>query len=548
MKPSSTPSATSRPPELRLETSTPAKIPEIKPSQKTNSDTAALEPPNPRSETTRQPEQQAAVSTAAKANPNTPQVTPAKEANSNAAEMKPSSTFSAASRPPELRLETSTPAKVPEIKPPQKTNGILRSWNHPPRSETTRQPEPQAAVSTAAKAIPNSPQVTPAKEANSNAAEVKPLLPESEKKREPEAREEANPSAKLTPTSPEVKQEAGNAVEVKPPSQESEATRQPEQTVEAPPELKNDDLPVEQKLEPRNAHVAMVAAPPPAPPGAESVIPTPVKVSGVDTSLTRIYRIGPSDVLDVRLNDSQSPRSTLLTVSPMGLLEHPMLTEPLLVKGFTVEEIGTKIEIELSKRALPDNAKVAVGVRDYASHSILVSGLVKDPGTKFLRREAVPLYVVVADAQPLPEAARVTVARNETSQIYEIDLTQPAEMQLLVRSGDVITLHRNVTQFIYIGGEVKFPGEKMFRRGLTLMQAIIAAEGVNTKSKAAEIARDDGRGFLVGMDFNLKDIKSGKAIDPLLKPGDRIMVLRETGRSHPQIAQTSTSAVESHYF
>ena len=64
----------------------------------------------------------------------------------------------------------------------------------------------------------------------------------------------------------------------------------------------------------------------------------------------------------------------------------------------------------------------------------------------------------------LPEAAKVTVVRNEPSKIFEIDLTQPADMNLLVRSGDVVTLHRNVTQFIYVGGEVKFPGEDVSTR------------------------------------------------------------------------------------
>jgi len=143
-----------------------------------------------------------------------------------------------------------------------------------------------------------------------------------------------------------------------------------------------------------------------------------------------------------------------------------------------------------------------------------------------LRREAVPLYVVVADAQPAPEAARVTVVRNEQHQIYEIDLTQAADMDLLIRHGDVIALQPNVTQFIYIGGEVKNPGEKTFRRGLTLTQAILAAGGVSAKGRVAEIGRDDGRGFLVGTRFSLKGIGSGEAADPILKPGDRIMISR----------------------
>jgi len=226
------------------------------------------------------------------------------------------------------------------------------------------------------------------------------------------------------------------------------------------------------------------------------------------------------------LNDSQGNGSTLFTVTPAGMLEHPMLTEPLPVAGFTVDEISTKIEEDLKKRAVIENPKAIVGVRDYASHTILVSGLVKDSGTKFLRREAIPLYVVVADSQPLPEAARVSLVRNELNQIYEIDLTQAADMNLLVRQGDVITLQPNVTQFIYIGGEVKTPGEKTFRRGLTLTQAILTAGGAAEKAKVASIGRDDSRGFVVETRVSLKEIASGKTADPILKPGDRIVILR----------------------
>lgn len=244
-----------------------------------------------------------------------------------------------------------------------------------------------------------------------------------------------------------------------------------------------------------------------------------------DLPLTKIYRVGPNDVLDVRLNDS-GQQSTLYTVTATGLLEHPLLNEPMSVTGLTVEEIGTRIDEDLRKRAIIEDPKAVVGVRDYGSHAVLVSGLVKDAGTKFLRREAIPLYVVVADAQPLPEAAKVSVLRNESNQIYEIDLNQAADMTFLVRSGDVVTLGPDTTQFVYIGGEVKFPGEKTFRRGLTLMQVILSAGGVGPKAKIAEISRDDGKGFLVPTHFKLKEINSGKAMDPILKPGDRISILR----------------------
>jgi polysaccharide biosynthesis/export protein len=249
-----------------------------------------------------------------------------------------------------------------------------------------------------------------------------------------------------------------------------------------------------------------------------------VNAAANDSALTKIYRVGPNDVLDVRINDSSASQSTLFTITPSGFLEHPLLPEPLQVRGLTVDEISARLESELKRRALNDNPKVTVGVRDYASHTILVSGLVKDSGTKILRREAIPLYVVVADAQPLPEAARITIVRNESNETFEIELGHATEMNLLVRPGDVITLLPNVMQFVYIGGEVKMPGEKTYRRGLTLTQAIIAAGGVTPKAKEARLGRDDGKGFLVVTRYKLKEIESGKVQDPLVKPGDRITI------------------------
>ena len=301
------------------------------------------------------------------------------------------------------------------------------------------------------------------------------------------------------------------------------------------------------KPQPVAEQVAMTAKnPPPAPArtpdkAAEKVAekapekpPEKVSEQAVDTSddvnaaanelpLTKIYRVGPNDVLDIRINDSAA-QSTLFTITASGLLEHPMLAEPLAAGGLTTDEIGSRLESEIKRRALLENPKVSVGVRDYASHTILVSGLVKDSGTKILRREAIPLYVVVADAQPLPEAAHVTVLRNETNQTFDVELAESSEMNLLVRTGDVITLHPNVTQFLYIGGEVKAPGEKTYRRGLTLTQALIAAGGVTPKAKEARLGRDDGKGFLVVTRYKLKEIESGKVQDPAVKPGDRITI------------------------
>lgn len=243
-----------------------------------------------------------------------------------------------------------------------------------------------------------------------------------------------------------------------------------------------------------------------------------------DSGLTKIYRVGPGDVLDVRLTDAVSTEPSLFTITPGGLLDHPDLSAPLHCAGLTIDEITARIESDLKRRPATNRPVVSVAVNEYGSHMILVSGLVKEPGTKIIKREAIPLYVVVADAQPLPEAGSVTVLKHDTRESYVIDLLKTSEMSLLIRPGDVITVQANPAQFFYVEGEVKSPGEKSFRTGLTLTQAIIAAGGLTKNAKQVRLARDNGRGFLVISHYKLKEVNSGKIADPVLQPGDRITI------------------------
>jgi protein involved in polysaccharide export with SLBB domain len=240
-----------------------------------------------------------------------------------------------------------------------------------------------------------------------------------------------------------------------------------------------------------------------------------------DIALTTVYRVGPQDVLEIRLNSSQLQQPTVFKVTRSGLLEHPQLAGPLQVTGLTVEEIRAQIETDLKNHASIENPKALVGVLEYASHSLVVDGLVKNPGTKFLKSEAVPLAVIVAEAQPLPDAGRVAVARNGTH-ILETDLNHTADTRLLVRPGDVVTLQPRIDEFIYVEGKVKFPGEKTYRFGLTLMQAIIMAGDTTSESSVAEIVRHDDEATRTR--FDLKAIQEGKAADPPIKPRDRIIL------------------------
>jgi len=149
-----------------------------------------------------------------------------------------------------------------------------------------------------------------------------------------------------------------------------------------------------------------------------------------------------------------------------------------------------------------------------------VTGLVVNPGTRFLRREMVPLYVVLAESQLRNDGGRVVILRGGTP-MQPHDLSDPATLNLTVQSGDVITVTTRPQEFYYIGGRINYPGQKVFQPGITLLQALLAAGGTGNR---VEISREGADGKLVTIGFTIKQIKSGAVQDPKLQPGDRIEV------------------------
>lgn len=241
--------------------------------------------------------------------------------------------------------------------------------------------------------------------------------------------------------------------------------------------------------------------------------------------LTEIYRVGVGDVLDIRLINSPSNRSTLFTVMPSGAIDLPVAGGSVKVAGLTPDEIQSAIAAELKRRAVEDKAQVSVGVRQYVSHSVTVTGLVVQPGTRYLRREAVPLYVVLAESQLRNDAGRVMIMRAGTDG-ETLQLSDPQTLNVTVQPGDVITVSHKPQEFYYIGGRVNYPGQKNFQAGITLLQAILAAGGTSREENRVEISRAGADGRLATIRYRLREIKAGMVEDPKLLPGDRVEISR----------------------
>jgi protein involved in polysaccharide export with SLBB domain len=241
---------------------------------------------------------------------------------------------------------------------------------------------------------------------------------------------------------------------------------------------------------------------------------------------TDIYRVGVGDVLDIRLLNGRPNNSALFVVLAGGLVEYPLLGDAFTAAGKTTDEIAAHIKTELKRRAILDDAPVVVGVREYASHTVIVSGLVGEPGAQVLRREAMPLYIVIAAARPLPEAGRALITSDSGGRRTEVALDDQAADSILVRPGDVINVLGKQQRFYFIAGRVEAPGQKDFHSGITLTQAILAAGGSLNASKTALVTRQIDNGHLSPSRYDLKEIMTGGAPDPALQPGDRVEVFR----------------------
>jgi polysaccharide export outer membrane protein len=268
-----------------------------------------------------------------------------------------------------------------------------------------------------------------------------------------------------------------------------------------------------------NAAAPNASVNPPAPPAASASAASP----------TALYRVGVGDILDIRLAGGMSKDSTLYTIMSTGMLDYPLAGDPFNAVGLTTDDIGARLSVELKRRGVFDRAQFRISVREYASHTATVSGLVDQPGAKVLRREAVPLYVVLSEANPRAEAGRAVIISRATGRSKTIDLSDSAALNELVSHGDIINITARPQEFFYIGGQINAPGQKDFHPGMTLTQAILASGGVarvaGNKVKVT-VSRQGADGRLVASEFLLNDIETGQVPDPRVQAGDRVEVGR----------------------
>lgn len=256
--------------------------------------------------------------------------------------------------------------------------------------------------------------------------------------------------------------------------------------------------------------------------------PTPeTRAAERPRSPTELYLIGAGDVLLISLKNAPTAVESY-AVRETGMIDFPLAEKDIHVAGLTVEEAQAEIAAWVK---LYSDPKVEVRIREYASHKVSVSGFVDRPGQLSLQREAMPLYVVRAAAGADSRATKVTIRRAGGLKVENLDQNVAGSDNTLIFPGDAVEFTADgranlprAVGYIYVSGSIGSGGQKEFLPGMTLLQAIMGAGGVQGNPKKASIRRRSDTSALALLEYDLRSIRDRKTPDPRLEAGDRIEI------------------------
>ncbi len=245
------------------------------------------------------------------------------------------------------------------------------------------------------------------------------------------------------------------------------------------------------------------------------------------------YFIGADDVLSVSVFGHEDLTRTV-KVSPDGLINYPLIGN-VRADGRTVDEVAEEIRERLAADFLVE-PHVTVSIWEYLSQWVNVMGEVIKPGRYYMTG---PTTLIDAISQAgglkptVGEAILVTrrpeesdpAAAGEPFRFSTASLLSDKEgaADFRMRPGDIVNVL--ASEVIYVSGAVRSPGSYPLARGTTLMRAITLAGGFSREADPSVLVliRQEG-GRRERLSFVVKEIEEQRIADPLLQPGDEVVV------------------------
>jgi polysaccharide biosynthesis/export protein len=204
---------------------------------------------------------------------------------------------------------------------------------------------------------------------------------------------------------------------------------------------------------------------PPARPAASDAVPAPPGDSdneyyqGIYSRFYETYRLGPADVIAIRVTGQPDYSFDNVVVSPVGRIYHPLLGD-VYVANLNVDEVTAKLTASLSQFII--NPKVSVSLIEANSAKIGVIGEVRKPGIVIMSHPMTLLDAIseAGGATEFGKQSNVTLVRmvgegrmvkHEINLKHLLQAKAAPEDNFTMYAGDVIVVGENWRRKILLG-------------------------------------------------------------------------------------------------
>ena len=280
------------------------------------------------------------------------------------------------------------------------------------------------------------------------------------------------------------------------------------------------------------AAAGLAQVPPQTKPQPAAQVPAEVKEA--KDALVRAYRIGPGDLLELKVFEVKELDQTV-RVSEDGSITIPLLGR-VMVEGLTQEGVVKKLT-ELLQAKYVKNPQVTIFIKEYKNQQVAVIGAVENAGSyELVGRKNLLQIISMAGGFSETAGNEVFILRegpDGATSTVSIDLKDllvngNQALNIPIEPNDVINVPVDKEIRVFVMGRVTRPGavKAKLSEGITLFQAIADAGGLaeGAKESAISITRKDKSGKEQKIRVNLKDIIRGKKKDIVLQEGDVVYV------------------------
>jgi len=260
------------------------------------------------------------------------------------------------------------------------------------------------------------------------------------------------------------------------------------------------------------------------------------------------YRIGPSDVLDIRILNRPNLSREAVRVEGNGMIRMPLIETEIQAGCLTEGELAKEISTRYAKYYR--NLQVDVFIKEYHSRQVAIIGAVNDQSRFVLQRRVRLLELLTYAKGPSPKAGQTinivhSTAVSPCKQTAETDteatfssyrlsdvLQGDPKSNPYLEAGDIVTLPE--ADQVYVVGNVFMPLTIALKEPITLTRAIAMAGGLKQdtkKDKIRVLRQEPGTAVRKEITVDLSAIEKKNSEDLALLPNDIIDVPTSAGKS-----------------